>query len=76
EFAEFADSQGLTPPVAALAWVSQLPGVTTVIPGARNVRQAVSNASAGSVPQLTPEFTEQITELYDRTFREAIHPRW
>ena len=76
EFAEFADSQGLTPPVAALAWVSQLPGVTTVIPGARNVRQAVSNASAGNVPQLTPEFTEQITELYDRTFREAIHPRW
>jgi len=76
EFAEFADSQGLTPPVAALAWVAQLPGVTTVIPGARNVRQAISNASAGSVPALTPEFTEQISELYDRTFREAIHPRW
>ena len=76
EFAEFADSQGLTAPVAALAWVSQLPGVTTVIPGARTVRQAVSNASAGNVPQLTPEFTAQITELYDRTFREAIHPRW
>jgi aryl-alcohol dehydrogenase-like predicted oxidoreductase len=76
EFAEFADSQGLTPPVAALAWLAQLPGVTTVIPGARTVRQAESNASAGSVPALTPEFTAQITDLYDRTFREAIHHRW
>ncbi|MDZ4044221.1 MAG: aldo/keto reductase [Rhodoglobus sp.] len=76
EFAEFADSQGLTPPVAALAWVAQLPGVTTVIPGARSVRQAESNASAGSVPALTPEFSEQVADLYDRAFREAIHGRW
>jgi aryl-alcohol dehydrogenase-like predicted oxidoreductase len=76
EFAGFADSQGLTAPVAALAWISQLPGVTTVIPGARTTGQAVSNASAGSVPPLTPEFTAQVTELYDRYFREAIHDRW
>jgi len=76
EFAEFADSQGLTAPVAALAWLAQLPGVTTVIPGARTVRQAKSNASAGDVAPLTPEFTQQITELYDRYFREAVHARW
>ncbi|NYF09988.1 aryl-alcohol dehydrogenase-like predicted oxidoreductase [Leifsonia sp. AK011] len=76
EFAEFADSQGLTPPVAALAWLAQLSGVTTVIPGARTVRQAQSNASAGSVARLTPEFTAQVRDLYDRYFREAIHSRW
>ncbi len=76
EFAEFADSQGLTAPVAALAWLAQQPAVTTVIPGARNVAQARSNASAGSVAPLTPEFTEQVTDLYNRTFREAIHGRW
>ncbi len=76
EFAEFADSQGLTAPVAALAWLAQLPGVTTVIPGARTVRQAVSNASAGSVAELTPEFTRQIVDLYDRYFRDAVHDRW
>ncbi len=76
EFSDLADSQGLTAPVAALAWLTQLPGVTTVIPGARNVRQAISNASAGSVAALTPEFTAQITELYDRYFRAAVHPRW
>lgn len=76
EFAQFADSQGLTAPVAALAWLAQQPGVTTVIPGARSVAQARSNASAGSVAPLTPEFTAQVTELYDRTFRAAIHGRW
>ena len=76
EFAEFADSQGLTAPVAALAWLAQLPGVTTVIPGARTVRQARSNASAGSVARLTPEFSGQVRDLYDRYFREAVHSRW
>jgi aryl-alcohol dehydrogenase-like predicted oxidoreductase len=76
EFSELADSQGLTPAVAALAWLAQLPGVTTVIPGARSVRQAQSNASAGSVPQLTPEFTEQIRDLYDRRIRASVHDRW
>jgi aryl-alcohol dehydrogenase-like predicted oxidoreductase len=76
EFAGFADSQGLTPPVAAIAWLAQLPGVTTVIPGARSVAQARSNASAGSVAQLTPEFTDQVNALYDSYFRQAVHSRW
>jgi aryl-alcohol dehydrogenase-like predicted oxidoreductase len=76
EFAEFADSQGLTSPVAALAWVAQLEGVTTVIPGARSIRQAQANASAGSVAPLTPEFTTQVEGLYDRYFRATVHSRW
>lgn len=76
EFSEFADAQGLTAPVAALAWLAQTDGVTTVIPGARNVRQAVSNASAGSVPPLAPEFRSQVADLYDRYFRAEIHDRW
>ena len=57
EFAEYADSQGLTPATAALAWLVQLPGITTVIPGARSVEQARANAAAADVPALTPEFT-------------------
>ena len=76
EFSTFAEEQGLTAPVAALAWLTQLVGVTTVIPGARSVKQAVSNASAGSVAPLPAEFTAQVRDLYDRTFREAIHGRW
>ena len=76
EFSALAESLGLTPAAAALAWVAQLPGVSTVIPGARNVAQAASNAAAGSVPALGEAFTASVVELYDRRLRAAIHPRW
>lgn len=76
EFAVLAASYDLTPAQAALAWVAQLDGVSTVIPGARSVDQARSNASAGSVDSLDQAFTDAVTELYDRYFRAEIHSRW
>jgi aryl-alcohol dehydrogenase-like predicted oxidoreductase len=76
EFAALAASVDLAPPVAALAWLAQLDGVTTVIPGARNVEQARANASAGSVPKLPESFGTAVTDIYDRYFREAVHGRW
>lgn len=69
-------ASGFTTAQVALAWVSQLDGVSAVIPGARNVAQAKSNAAAGSMPLLSPSFTAAVTELYDRDFRAAIHDRW
>ncbi|HYP73962.1 MAG TPA: aldo/keto reductase, partial [Microbacterium sp.] len=39
---------GVSLPAATLAWIAGLPGVTSVIPGARNVAQAQSNAAAGA----------------------------
>ncbi|ACZ31503.1 aldo/keto reductase [Xylanimonas cellulosilytica DSM 15894] len=66
----------LTPAQAAIAWVWQQPGVSTVIPGARSPEQARLNAAAGSVPTLGPLFRSDVKELYDRHFREAIHARW
>jgi len=76
EFAALAAATGLSTPQAALAWVAQLDGVSAVIPGARSVQQAVSNAQAGSAEPLSSEFTAGVSELYDRYFRAAIHPRW
>lgn len=76
EFSALAREHGLEPARAALAWVAQLPGVSTVIPGARNVEQARANAAAGAVPELGPEFTAAIREIYDRRFRAAVHDRW
>jgi aryl-alcohol dehydrogenase-like predicted oxidoreductase len=76
EFSAAAAAVGLEPSVAALAWLAQLPGVTTVIPGARSVEQARSNASAGSVAALPASFDADIRDRYDRYFRAAIHPRW
>lgn len=76
EFSALAREQGLEPAVAALAWVAQLPGVSTVIPGARSADQARSNASAGSVGALPAAFTAKVQDIYDRRFRAAVHPRW
>lgn len=78
EFAVLAAqyAPALTTAQAALAWLAQLPGVTTVIPGARNPVQARSNAAAGEAPPLPAEFDARLAELYDRRFRAAIHPRW
>lgn len=76
EFSRDAATLGLAPAVAALAWVAQQPGVTTVIPGARSVEQARTNASAGSVDALPGGFTVAVQERYDEYFRAAVHPRW
>ena len=76
EFSALAASHDLSPAQAALAWLAQLDGVTTVIPGARSPEQARQNASAGSVPPLGPEFTAAVTELYDRRLRGSIHDLW
>lgn len=75
EFSALAERRGLTPAVAALAWLAQLDGVSTIIPGARTVAQATSNASAGAV-ELDAELNAEIAELYDRYFRAAVHGRW
>ena len=72
EFSALAAAAGLEPAQAALAWVAQLPGVSVVIPGARNPQQAMANAAAGGRP-LGPEFTAAVRELYDRRFRAAVH---
>ena len=74
EFSALAASLGLAAPAAALAWVAQLTGVTTVIPGARSIAQAQSNASAGSVADL--HIDGEVAAIYDKYFRAAIHSRW
>lgn len=76
EFAALAASEDLAPARAALAWVAQLDGVSTVIPGARSPEQARENAAAGAVPPLGPDFNAGVTELYDRRLRRSIHGLW
>ena len=76
EFSALAEQHGLAPATAALAWLAQRPGVSTVIPGARSPEQARANAAAGEVDDLPPAFHESVVELYDRYFRAAIHERW
>ncbi|HXR44127.1 MAG TPA: aldo/keto reductase, partial [Pseudolysinimonas sp.] len=76
EFSALAESAGMSPAQAALAWLAQRPGISTVIPGARNAVQARANAAAGDLPALDPGFDAAVHELYDRRIRAAVHDRW
>jgi len=61
---------------AALRWLTQQPGVTTVIPGARNPQQARQNADAAALPPFSQQALGQVEELYDKFFRAQVHSRW
>ena len=67
---------GVTTPQAALAWIVAQDGVTTVIPGARSAQQAAANAEAGDMKVVGAGLSDGVLGIYDRYFREAIHPRW
>ncbi|MDX3521918.1 aldo/keto reductase [Streptomyces scabiei] len=75
EFAGLAPD-GYTPAQLALRWIVQLPGVTTVIPGARTTDQARANAAAAALPELSGETLTAIRDLYDRRIKEQVEGRW
>jgi aryl-alcohol dehydrogenase-like predicted oxidoreductase len=75
EFAELTPA-GMTPAQAALRWVIQQPGVTSVIPGASRSDQALANSAAAGLPALPDATLAAYAELYDRRIRDQVHHRW
>ncbi len=75
EFAALAPA-GASPAQAALRWIIQQPGVTVVIPGARNPAQARQNAAAAGLPPLTGTELDAIESIYDRRIRAQVQHRW
>jgi aryl-alcohol dehydrogenase-like predicted oxidoreductase len=76
-----AELKGLLRPDEAMArfairWIVDQPGVSVVIPGARNPEQARSNAAAATAPPLTDEQLAGVREVYDRLVRPHVHDRW
>jgi aryl-alcohol dehydrogenase-like predicted oxidoreductase len=70
----------LTPPgwttaQMALRWILDQ-NVDVVIPGARTVEQAVTNAAVGDLPSLSDETRAALAEIYNRDIREHVHGRW
>jgi aryl-alcohol dehydrogenase-like predicted oxidoreductase len=68
--------EGATTAQLALRWIVDQPGVTTVIPGARNAEQARANAAAADLPPLDEATLERLREVYDAGVREHVHARW
>jgi aryl-alcohol dehydrogenase-like predicted oxidoreductase len=61
---------------AALRWVIQQPGVTTVIPGASSPEQARQNAAAARLSPFTAHQLKAVRKLYDTRLRAQVHDRW
>ena len=71
----------LVPPGAtmaqwALRWVLDQPGVSVVIPGARNPEQARANAAAAGLAPLSPDDLAAVRAVYDELIRPSVHARW
>ena len=71
----------LVPPGASMAqfalrWIVDQPGVTVVIPGARNTAQAAGNAAAADLAPLGAAAHAQIRAVYDELIRPHVHTRW
>ncbi|MEG3633707.1 aldo/keto reductase [Micromonospora palythoicola] len=60
----------------ALRWVLDQPGVTVVIPGARDATQARGNAAVAGQAPLSPEELAEVTAVYDDLIRPQVHHRW
>ncbi|MFS8101083.1 aldo/keto reductase [Lentzea alba] len=65
--------EGATMAQFALRWIVDQPGVTVVIPGARNVSQAAANSGAAA---LEPVDGEAVAAVYDELIRPHVHDRW
>jgi aryl-alcohol dehydrogenase-like predicted oxidoreductase len=75
---EVAEIAGDSVPTAAFAlrWVIDQPGVTSVIPGARNVTQVRGNVAAATLAPLTESQLSDLERVYDERIRAHVHDRW
>jgi aryl-alcohol dehydrogenase-like predicted oxidoreductase len=67
---------GATMAQFALRWIIDQPGVTVVIPGARNPEQARANAAAADLRPLATEAQTTVTDVYNDLIRPQVHHRW
>jgi len=67
---------GMTLAQFALRWIIDQPGVSTVIPGARNTEQVIQNCSVAALPPLRDDQLAAVKDIYDRLLREHVHARW
>jgi aryl-alcohol dehydrogenase-like predicted oxidoreductase len=67
---------GATMAQFALRWVLDQPGVTVVIPGARNPGQARGNAAAADLVPLDAATQDAVRAVYDDLIRPQVQDKW
>jgi aryl-alcohol dehydrogenase-like predicted oxidoreductase len=68
--------EGATMAQFALRWILDQPGVSVVIPGARNPDQVAGNVGAEALTPLTPDQLTAVRDIYDELIRPQVHDRW
>jgi aryl-alcohol dehydrogenase-like predicted oxidoreductase len=68
--------EGATMAQFALRWIIDQPGVSVVIPGARNPGQVAGNVGAAELAPLSQEQLSVVRAVYDELIRPQVHDRW
>lgn len=68
--------EGTTMAQLALRWILMHQSVTCAIPGARNVTQAVDNAAASELPELSESTMSAIKSVYEDKISQQVHHLW
>jgi aryl-alcohol dehydrogenase-like predicted oxidoreductase len=71
-----ACAKGVPTAQLALRWILDQPGVSTVIPGARNASQVRGNAAAAELEPLSVDVLDALRDIYEAEIREHVHDRW
>jgi aryl-alcohol dehydrogenase-like predicted oxidoreductase len=68
--------EGATMAQFALRWIIDQPGVSVVIPGARNPAQVAGNIGAAELAPLSEDQLSDVRAVYDELIRPQVHDRW
>lgn len=68
--------KGMSMAQFALRWILMFEAVTTAIPGAKNVPQAIDNARASDFPPISDQSMAKLKDIYDQIIRAQVHQRW
>ncbi|WHT22985.1 aldo/keto reductase [Crossiella sp. CA-258035] len=68
--------EGATMAQFALRWIIDQPGVSVVIPGARNAEQAKGNAAAAELTPLGEDALATVRAVYEELIAPQIADRW
>lgn len=60
----------------ALKWILMDPAVSTVIPGAKNPRQALSNSQSSDLEELSEDTMAALHDLYEKKIAPHVHHYW
>jgi len=67
---------GATMAQFALRWIIDQPGLSVVIPGARNPSQVAGNTAAAALAPLSPPQLTAVQTVYNDLIRPQVHSRW